>query len=173
MAANSRHRLLEAARGYLMLDMPDHALRELRAMNPANGEAFAIHSLRGEAHRQKKNHIDSLAEFQIADECSPDDLAILFGMAWCLKRLDRLPEAIAVMERAYRVAPAEPVTLYNLACYFALAKEKDSALAWLGRALRMDADLRKLIPDETDFDSLRHDEHFRFIVEAVDSESPI
>lgn len=169
MAVNTA-RQLEAARGYLMLDMPDHALTELRRLNPDDGHAFDIHSLRAEAYRQKKDHAEALAEFRAADDFSPDDVSVLFGMAWCLKRLDRLPDAIAVMERAYRVEPEEPVTLYNLACYFALAGDKESALSWLGRALRMNVGLKKLIPDEPDFDSLRNDEHFRFIVDAVESD---
>jgi len=61
--------------------------------------------------------------------------------------------------------------LYNLACYFALASDKVHALSWLGRAIRMESSLRELIPDETDFDSLRDDADFRLIVEERKVES--
>ncbi|NOX54523.1 MAG: hypothetical protein GXP27_08805, partial [Planctomycetes bacterium] len=44
-----------------------------------------------------------------------------------------------------------------------LAGDKDGALRWLGRALRMDPSLRELIPEETDFDPLRNDPDFRFV----------
>ena len=60
------------------------------------------------------------------------------GLAWCLKRTDRLEEAIDVMMAAYQFHEDEPIVLYNLACYFALAGDKPQALSWLGRAIRME-----------------------------------
>jgi hypothetical protein len=86
------------------------------------------------------------------------------------------------MEEAYRAHPKVPVVLYNIACYHSLAGDKRQALSWLGRALRMEASLRKLvpddpdlqalalrtslrdlIPDESDFDSLRNDPDFQYL----------
>lgn len=166
-AAQLRERRLEAARGYLMLDMPDHALKELRAIDAPHECRFEIAGLRGEALRQNGRFDEALQEFLVADDANPDDLAILFGQAWCLKRTERLHDAIAAMERAYEIAPDEAVVLYNLACYWTLAGDKQNALSWLGRALRMDAGLQKLIPEESDFDALRDDPDFQFIIETV------
>jgi hypothetical protein len=90
----------------------------------------------------------------------------MLGMAWCYKRTSQLPRAVAIMEEAYRVAPKEAIVLYNLACYYSLQGNKVKALSWLGRALRMRAELRKLIGDETDFDGLRDDPDFQFIADA-------
>lgn len=162
-----RERRLEAARGYLALDMPDHALKELRAVDDPGACRFEFSRLQGEALRQKHCYAEAFQAFSRADDASPDDLGVLLGMAWCLKRTGRLPEAIAAMERASEVAPQAPIVLYNLACYWTLAGDKNNALSWLGRALRRDASLRKLIPQETDFDPLRDDPDFRFIVETV------
>jgi len=161
-----RERHLEAARGYLMLDMPDHALQQLAAVDEPELVAFDVHSLRGEALRQKAEHHAALNAYHKALNDSPDDLGVLFGMAWCYKRTDRLDEAIASMQRAYEAAPDEAVVLYNLSCYWALAGDKENALSWLGRALRMDTSLRKLVATESDFDSLRDDPDFQFIVQA-------
>jgi tetratricopeptide (TPR) repeat protein len=158
-----RERRLEAARGYLFLDMPDHALRELRDIGDPEECVYESNCLRGEALRQKKNFEAALAAFREADRAHPDSLDVLIGIAWCQKRIDRLPEAIATMEHAYAVAPEEPIVLYNLSCYHALAGDKSNALSFLGRAVRMDGSLRRLIPDERDFDSLRQDPHFRLI----------
>lgn len=165
MSADQRRRVrhLEAARGYLFLDMPDHALRELRAIRDPEECAYELNCLLGEALRQKKEFDAALAAFQEADRAHPDSLDVLIGMAWCQKRTDRLPDAIATMEHAYAVAPEEPIVLYNLSCYHALAGDKPNALSFLGRAVRMNGSLRKLIPDESDFDALRHDPHFQLI----------
>lgn len=160
-------RRLEAARGYLALDMPHQALRELRAIREAGDGMFDWHSLRGEALRQLAEFDEALAEFRRAAEAAPGDIGVLLGMAWCYKRTDRLSNAIEAMHRAYDAAPKEPVVLYNLACYYALDDNKVDALSWLGRALRLDAGLTRLIPEESDFDSLRHDDDFRFIVDSV------
>ena len=65
------------------------------------------------------------------------------------------------------LVPDDAVLLYNLACYFALSDQKEAALSWLGRALRMDRQLHRLIPMEPDFDSLRSDPDFRFIIKSV------
>jgi Flp pilus assembly protein TadD len=158
-----RERRLEAARGYLTLDMPDHALRELDAIADREACAFAWHQLRGEALRQKRDFYQALDAFQEALALEPDDVSVLFGMAWCYKRIDRLNGAIRMMERAYHAAPHQAVVLYNLACYHALAGHKKQALSWLGRALRMDASLRRLLAAERDFDGLRNDPDFRFV----------
>jgi len=98
----------------------------------------------------------------------PDDVDLLMTMAWCYKRTNQLPRAITSLERAYRINPKEAVILYNLACYWSLAGNKTQSLSWLGRALRMDNDVRRLIDDEPDFDPLRNDPDFQLILRAID-----
>jgi Flp pilus assembly protein TadD len=98
----------------------------------------------------------------------PDNVSLLMAMAWCYKRTDRLDRAIEAMEHAYRVSPKQPIVLYNLSCYWSLAGNKTQALSWLGRALRMDESLRKLIEDEQDFDPLRRDPDFRQLLSLFD-----
>ena len=160
-------RRLEAARGYLALHMPDHALREIDAIGRGPADAFAVHQLRGEALRQAGEISEAVVAFGKALAEEPNDSAVLMSLAWCYKRNGQLAQAITAMQQAYCRSPREPVLLYNLACYFALAGRKAQALSWLGRALRMDASLHRLVRDEPDFDRLRHDPHFRFIVDAV------
>jgi len=159
-----RERALEAAEGYVMLEMPRHALRTLAGIADDGEDRFELHKLRGEALRLEEEYEAALVAFDKALSESSDDVSVLLGMAWCYKRTDQLHRAIDMMERAYQAAPQESIVLYNLACYFALDGNKASALSWLGRALRMQRSLRKLIPDETDFDGLRSDPDFQFIV---------
>ena len=166
MAGIARSRLerrLEAARGYLALDMPDHALRELRAVSDDETAECDWHRLRGEALRQRGDYESALDSFSIVLAEDENDVSVLMGMAWCYKRIDRLDDAIRMKERAYRAAREEPIVLYNLACYHALDGNKQQCLSWLGRALRMESALRRLIPSESDFDRLRDDPDFQFV----------
>ena len=167
-------RRVEAADGYLLLDMPEHALKELAVVA---GDAlldpeidFEVARLRGEAHRQQAKFETGLKHFELAHVHRPGDLSVMIGMAWCLKRTDRLSRAIEVMQVAYEFHPEEPIVLYNLACYYALSDDKGNALSWLGRAVRMEGALRELVAEEADFDTLRHDDDFQLVVGTGDQD---
>ena len=165
--AKRRERHLQAAGGYLALNMPDYALEELNAIADPHEAPFEVNRLRGEALRGKSEWKNALSAFQKAIVEVPDNVSVLMGMAWCFKRTDQLPRAIAAMERAYQFSPNEPIVLYNLSCYFALAGDKPNSLSWLGRAIRLDASVRNLIPEESDFDGLRQDPDFQFITAVI------
>jgi len=158
-------RRLKAAEGYLTLEMPDQALHELAEISDPGDAAFRWHVLRGEALRAKQDYHHALESFQTAHELQPEDLEVLLGMAWCFKRIGQVDQSIEVMRLAYHAHPEVPVVLYNLACYYSLALDKEQALSWLGRALRMHQDFGKMIPDESDFDPLRDDVDFQHLLE--------
>ncbi|HXY36473.1 MAG TPA: tetratricopeptide repeat protein [Planctomycetaceae bacterium] len=156
-------RKLQAASGYLDLEMPAHALKALDAIAHPEATPFEFYYLRGQALRIAGRFEEALVALSNAREKRPDDLDVMMAQAWCYKRTDQLPRAISTMEEAYRAHPKVPVVLYNIACYYALAGDKMQALSWLGRALRMEAGLQKLIADESDFNSLRNDPDFQYI----------
>ncbi len=176
-ARRDRQRKLEAACGYIELNMPQHALRELDRIADPETIPFEINRLRGEALKIDGRFAEALDVFARALAERPDDLGVLLGMAWCYKRTAQLPRAIAAMEQAYRFHPTQPIVLYNMACYYSLSGEKTQALSWLGRALRMESSsptepsLRALIPQESDFDPLRNDPDFQFMTGTELSES--
>jgi tetratricopeptide (TPR) repeat protein len=165
--AKIRVRQLMAAEGYLTLNMPDHALRELSHIKEIGDERFNASMLRGEALLMKEEQRQALDAFRQAHMEKPTDLNALMRMAWCFKRTDQLPHAIDAMKLAYQFHKDVSVVLYNLACYYSLSGEKDDALSWLGRAFRMDHGLLKLIPNETDFDPLRDDADFQHLLELT------
>ena len=166
-ASRRAKRRMDAAQGYLMLDLPDRALRELDEIVEPDKTACEYHLLRGEALRAKSDHRAALDAFRKAHLASPGDLGALMGMAWCFKRIDRLDQSIEMMQLAYESHKETPVVLYNLACYYSLAGEKELALSWLGRALRMDRGFTKLVSRETDFDPLREDPDFLHLLELT------
>lgn len=162
-----REKLLAAAEGYIDLEMHSHALANLDEIGERGDDSYRINYLRGDALRHLERHDEALAAFHLAFDEKPDDVELLMVMAWCYKRTNQLPRAITSMEQAYRIAPKEPVILYNMSCYWSLAGNKTQSLSWLGRALRLDRSLRQLIDRETDFDPLRHDPDFQLIVGAL------
>ncbi|MBI3860940.1 MAG: tetratricopeptide repeat protein [Planctomycetia bacterium] len=167
-ARNRRLKLLAACEGYTALGMYQHALESLGKITCDDGAVFDVNIRRGEVLRQLERHDEALVAFHRAFDDNPDDVDLLMAMAWCYKRTNQLPRAITSMEQAYRIAPKQPVILYNLSCYWSLAGNKMQSLSWLGRALRMDKGLRRLIDDESDFDPLRHDPDFQMILGAID-----
>jgi tetratricopeptide (TPR) repeat protein len=169
-ASIRRQKLLSAAEGYIELGMHPQALASLNQIERGDHGDFAVNFLRGDALRNLERYDEALVALHRAFDEKPNDVALLMAMAWCYKRTNQLPRAITSMEQAYKIAPKEAVILYNLSCYWSLAGNKTQSLSWLGRALRMDKSFRKLIDDETDFDSLRHDADFQMIVGAVTRE---
>jgi len=166
--ARIRLRQLMAAEGYLELKMPDHALREIESIDESGGQCYQTLMLRGEAWLLKEDQQRALDAFRLAHIENSTDLMALMRMAWCFKRTDQLPLAIETMKLAYQFHHEVPVVLYNLACYYSLAGDRENALSWLGRAFRMDRELLKLIPDETDFDPLRDDADFQHLIELTE-----
>lgn len=154
-----------------MLGMHQHALEALDEIDEAEASHFSVHLQRGMILREMKDYRAALESFDRAATEQPDDLSLLLAMAWCYKRSDQLPKAIQAMEQAHEAAPQEPIVLYNLACYWTLAGNKAQALSWLGRALRMNKSLRDLIPEESDFDSLRNDPDFENLLNIADDPS--
>lgn len=165
-----RKRQLEAAEGFLSLGMPDHALDALKQISDYGSAEFHFQLLRGDALRAKLDYERALLCFQRAHELQPQSLEALMGMAWCYKRTDRVAQSVDCMRIAYQDHATESIVLYNLACYLALDGNREQALSWLGRALRMDKSLCRLVPAETDFDSLRQDADFQHLLELIAGE---
>jgi len=171
LPASQPKRHLNAAEGYLMLEMAEQALRELSRIDKADRDSEKYYRFLGQAQQLAKHYEEALEAYQSAYNKDAENLTTLMGMAWCFKRTDRLSAAISIMEEAYQHHAEEPIVLYNLSCYFSLADDKTNALSWLGRALRMEPRLTKLIPEESDFDTLRSDKDFQFVVESAEGNS--
>ena len=70
-------------------------------------------------------------------------------------------EAVAYVEEHMGEYPDMAATHYNLACFRALAGDKDGALSALERAFEMEPDsVRKWAEGDADLDSIRDDERF-------------
>lgn len=157
-------RQLDEAEGYLMLEMPRNALRILESRPEWPLMTFEANFLKGEALRQLNRHREALACLEEAASLRPDDVAVALAQGWCYKRTNRLAQAVDALERAARQEPENALIHYNLACYWSVAGNAPKALEELAVALRLKPEMRRLIPDEGDFDFLRGDAVFEGLV---------
>jgi len=159
-----RSKIQREAEGYLELGMPSHALKALsRLGDPGVGDAQTLY-LHGEALRALERYDDALIPLQLAAEAEPENLHVWLALGWCFKRTDQIEEAIESLEAALVADPSEAIIHYNLACYWSLAGDKDSALRYLAQALSIDPDCRQLIDEEPDFDPIRYDPDFQALL---------
>jgi len=88
------------------------------------------------------------------------------NLAVALLRGGRVDEARRVAERTRKLA-GSPWGMYNLACYWALAGEREPAVDSLRRALALGfADM--MVSNDTDLDSLRDDPEFQKVITAIE-----
>lgn len=160
-------RRIEAAKGYLALDMPEHALRELEEALVPQHCRFHTLKLRADALRRLGRFSEALAAYTRALAERPDALPVLMSTACCYRQLHRLDRAIAAMEEANRFHPDQPAVLFALSRFYVIAGEAERSLSWLGRALRICPEIANLVDADSDFAPLRPDPHFHRLLEVA------
>jgi len=166
-ASMSYDRHLEAARGYLALEMPEHALREIGQIGGKGREAADCLRLKGDALKALLRFDDSVTAYTRTLVDWPDCLPALLGIATCYRRLGRVGRAIAAVEEANRYHPNEPAVLFALARLYMLTGETSRALGWLGRAVRMCPEVGGWAEADDDFERVRQNPHFQLLLDAA------
>lgn len=167
MNAKDARRLLEAE-GYLELDLPREAWQSLAQVE--SKDAFEWLSLAGEVHRQLEQYEKALEHLEKAVELHPEDVSLYVNLGWCLKRSDRLADAIEALRNADRICrqrkadTVHSLIMYNLSCYYSLAGDREEMLTWLAAALTEEPGYARMIDSERDFDRFRNDEAFQTLV---------
>ncbi len=123
--------------------------------------------LRGEALRALGRFAEALPIFQRVCSQHPTSMPGWLGLGWCLKRLDRLPEAIEALTSGIAANGDEPVLAYNLSCYHSLAGNVLAAIKFLTKAISSDDRFRALTTVEPDFDPIRDDPRFVAVIEQA------
>lgn len=132
-------------------------LRELPAVG---GRRSQILYLRGQALRAAQRFAEAVIPLREASALEPENLHIWLALGWCYKRIGRLDLAIEALEEGVAIAPDEAILHYNLACYWALARNVTLCVDYLAKALDLDPTYRDNIATESDFDLVRHDPEF-------------
>jgi tetratricopeptide (TPR) repeat protein len=155
------------AEGFLELGLPRLALRSLERLgDPAHFAPSTLY-LWGEALRSDERYAEAIPPLERAAAAEPENVHVWLALAWCYKRVGRLPQAIQAIRSALNADPSEALLHYNLACYLSLAGDKDGALVHLSRALSADPHYRSLVDNESDFDPIRSDPDFQALIGII------
>ena len=165
--ATDRH--LEAARGYLALEMPEHALREIRQIGEEGRYVLECLRLKADAYKALFRFEDAVTAYTRTLVEWPDCLPALLGIATCYRRLGQVGRAVAAVEDANRYHPNEPAVLFALARLYMLTGETSRGLGWLGRAVRMCPEVAGWAEADADFACIRQNPYFQLLLEAAKS----
>lgn len=166
-------RFLQQAEGYLELELPLPALESLRRVGTKTRESFEWNFLCSECYRVLERYEDALPLLERCRQLRPEFVAVYINLGWCYKRVGQLPKAIDALRAAHRQCLVQKtntdhaLVMYNLACYYSLAGQKDEVLYWLELALSKDPGFRELIAAESDFDNFRNDVDFQRLANKV------
>jgi tetratricopeptide (TPR) repeat protein len=97
----------------------------------------------------------------------PDYADVLEVQACNLTMKGRLKDGLEVDERLVSVRPTDPTAHYNLACRYALLKERDKAITSLRKAVELGYRDVEYIREDHDLDSIRKDPRFRKLMKEL------
>lgn len=91
----------------------------------------------------------------------PDFADALRAQACNLTIKGRLQDGLVVDEKLVAVKPTDPTAHYNLACRYALLKQRDKAIFALRKAVELGYRDFDFMKEDHDLDSIRKDPRFR------------
>jgi hypothetical protein len=131
-----------------------------RSSLAANGNSFPAGSILGLL--AERTQLDFELDFYGKVLSSVPDFAdVLRAQACNLTMKGRLQEGLTVDEKLVAVCPTDPTAHYNLACRYALLKQRDKAIVTLRRAVELGYRDFAFMQEDHDLDSIRKDPRFR------------
>ncbi|CAN5357438.1 hypothetical protein BH23GEM2_BH23GEM2_15340 [soil metagenome] len=100
-------------------------------------------------------------------ELNPDDSRALCLGAANLAAVGDADRAVEWAGRGLAIDPEDPMTLYNVACVYALGGRKEAALSCLEKAVDNGFGHKEWVEHDTDLETLRGDSRFQQLVDAM------
>lgn len=150
VARMSPERALLAAQGYLELEMPEEALRELDELPEEAGRMVEVLQVKLFILMRARRWGDALAVCDTLREVAPDQTTGYIHGAFCLHELGRTREAKAILLQGPASLLREATYYYNLGCYDAVLGNLEDAQHALELSFKMDdkfRDIAKYDPD--------------------------
>lgn len=162
----AHQRLADQIDGWLDLRCPDKALALIGPMlADANARSTGLW-LRVRALVRLGDYQQALPDLAELAKAHPDESWVPLTDAFCRKRTGDLRGAADVLRQLLQRDHKNATAHFNLACYLALAGDRDGAIDELSLACGLDAEHRLFARDEPDFDSLRTDDRFRALLRS-------
>jgi adenylate cyclase len=100
-------------------------------------------------------------------ELNPDDVRALYLGAGALLQLGERHRGLEWLRRARAMDPDDPTVLYNVACGYANAGEKEEALACIEQAIQNGFGHKEWLENDSDLDSLRAEPRFQALLQRL------
>lgn len=100
-------------------------------------------------------------------EAYPDDARAMCVAAIAYSVLGEVEAGRKLIDNAVALEPDEGPVLYNAACFYARAGDKDKAIEFLERGVELGIAGRSWLENDADFKSLRSDARFKAILNGL------
>lgn len=110
---------------------------------------------------------DTIAGLRHMLELDPDNARANYFLAGMLARVGQREAGLPYVEAALRLRPDDYSTLYNAACYFALARDCERAIKLLERACALGGGSRDWFEHDSDLDPLRSNPRFQHLMDRL------
>ena len=148
----TRH--LNAAQGYLELDMPAEALEEIEALPPEIAVYAEISQLKLLILMRLREWEKALSLCKELQDRFPQLTVGYIHAAFCLHEMKRTQEAKQVLLDGPSSLLRDATYHYNLACYEAVLGNRDEALEYLRTSFAMNHGFRAIAKRDPDLASL-------------------
>jgi len=146
----SLERSLLAAQGYIELEMPDEALRELDALSSEDKDREDSLQMRLFVFMRTKRWDEALAICARLRRLFPECATGYIHGAFCLHEMKRTLEAKQLLLTGPTSLLREPTYHYNLGCYDAVLGNLEEAIRHLEASFEMDKTFREIAKHDPD-----------------------
>lgn len=143
-------RALTAAQGYIELDMPSEALRELDELPPEDQRTLPILQVRLFIFMRNRRWRDAMAVCDQLRALDPQQSTGFIHGAFCLHELGQTREAKDLLLQGPASLLREATYYYNLGCYDAVLGNREDAVHSLEISFRMDDKFREIAKYDPD-----------------------
>jgi tetratricopeptide (TPR) repeat protein len=146
----SFERSLLSAQGYIELEMPEEALREIDAMSPKDQLREEVLQIRLFIVMHAKRFEQALSVCARLRATSPECATGYIHGAFCLHEMGRTIEAKQLLVEGPSSLLLEPTYHYNLGCYDAVLGNLNEAARHLETSFQMDRKFREIAKYDPD-----------------------
>lgn len=146
----SLERTLLAAQGYIELEMPEEALRELESLPQEHQKREEIFQMRLFVYMRAKDWKQALKICADLREVCPECTTGYIHGAFCLHEMGRTAEAKKLLQSGPACLLSEPTYFYNLGCYDAVLGNLTEAVHHLEVSFKMDKNFREIAKHDPD-----------------------
>ncbi|PWU07334.1 MAG: hypothetical protein C5B47_06350 [Verrucomicrobia bacterium] len=149
-------RILLAVQGYMELDMPHEALRELASIAVADAGREDVLQVKLLVFMRMKSWEEALEICRLLQKMNPEATASYVHGAFCLHEKGWTTEAKAMLLSGPAGLLQEPIYYYNLACYDAILGNLREAERNLLISFKMDKKFREIAKYDPDLRAIKH-----------------